>query len=114
MKSWEAGLLCIIPLQRMNKDTVQENTSTRTDADQESCDNDGEATHRRKTPEDSHSGKKELFTALDSYMDSLPCWIFILQGFLQDCSRKEQISHQNCGDKIFSELFFFILEFQII
>lgn len=66
MKSWEAGLLCVIPLQRMNKDTVQENISTKTDGDQESYDNDGEATHRRKTPEDSHSGKKEMFTALDS------------------------------------------------
>lgn len=71
----------------MNKDTVQENSSTRTDADQESYDNDGEATHRRKTPEDSHSGKKEMFTVPDLYMDSLPCWI----GFLQDCSKKEQI-----------------------
>ncbi|XP_056883787.1 ADP-ribosylation factor-like protein 13B isoform X2 [Takifugu flavidus] len=45
---------------RMNKDTVQENSSTRTDADQESYDNDGEATHRRKTPEDSHSGKQDV------------------------------------------------------
>lgn len=58
--------MCTIPHQHTNKDTVQENTSTKAGADQESYDRDGEATHRRKNPEDSHSGEKKMFSPFDS------------------------------------------------
>lgn len=61
-----------VHLQDMNKDTVPENNSTKTDADQESYDNEDEATHRRKTPENSHSGGKESFTLLESCILYIP------------------------------------------
>lgn len=57
----------VCPIQHQNKDAVQENTRTKTDADQECYDNDSEATNSRKTPETSHSGEKEMFTPLDYY-----------------------------------------------
>lgn len=49
---------------------VQENTSTKTDADQECDDNESEATSSRKTPDNSHSGEKEIFTPLLDYCNS--------------------------------------------
>lgn len=52
-------------IQHQNKDAVQENTSTKTDDEQECYGNDTEATNRRKTPETSHSGEKEVFKPTD-------------------------------------------------
>lgn len=57
----------IHPIQHQNKDAVQENTSTKTGADQECYDNNSDATNSRKTPETSHSGEKEMFSPLHSY-----------------------------------------------
>lgn len=60
----------IRPIQHQNREVVQEKTSTKTDADQECDDNESEATSSRKTPENSRSGEREIFTPLLDYCNS--------------------------------------------